>query len=108
MSFSYLDHNATTPVHPEAAEAMGEVLRGAFGNPSSLHAAGREARRRVEDARESLARLIGADPGEIVFTGGGTEANNLALMGFAAHAAQGKVPGRHLVPPPSSTARWSS
>lgn len=98
MSFTYLDHNATTPVHPEAAEAMAEVLRGAaFGNPSSLHSAGREARRRIEEARESLARLIGAEPGEIVFTGGGTEANNLALQGFAAFASPGKGPGRHLV-----------
>lgn len=98
MSFTYLDHNATTPVHPEAAEAMAEVLRGAaFGNPSSLHSAGREARRRLEDARESLARLIGAEPGEIVFTGGGTEANNLALLGFAAVASPGQGPGRHLV-----------
>lgn len=104
MSLVYLDHNATTPVHPEVADAMAEVLRGGaegralFGNPSSLHAAGREARRRIEDARESLASLIGADPSEIVFTGGGTEANNLALLGFAASASEtGKSAGRHIV-----------
>jgi cysteine desulfurase len=103
VDYHYLDHNATTPVHPEAAEAMAGVLRdqagqaAAFGNPSSLHAAGREARRRVEEARESLARLVGAAPQEIVFTSGGTEANNLALLGFAAAAGAGKSPGRHIV-----------
>src|SRR5687767_11926912 len=102
MAFIYLDHNATTPVHPEAAEAMSELLRGGadglgrFGNPSSLHAAGREARRLIEDARESLARLIGAQPAEIVFTGGGTEANNLALLGFAA-AGKADLESRHIV-----------
>lgn len=100
MDIIYLDHNATTPLHPEVADAMIGVLRGdpegpaRFGNPSSLHSAGREARRRIEDARESLAGLIGAEPSEIIFTGGGTEANNLALLGFAAAT---KAAGRHLV-----------
>jgi cysteine desulfurase len=103
VDYHYLDHNATSPVHPEAAEAMAGMIRdqagraAAFGNPSSLHAAGREARRRVEDARESLARLVGAAPQEIVFTSGGTEANNLALLGFAAAAETGKSPRRHIV-----------
>ncbi|HLP30955.1 MAG TPA: aminotransferase class V-fold PLP-dependent enzyme, partial [Geothrix sp.] len=92
--FHYLDHNATTPVHPEVAEAMARLLVSrpagavpAFGNPSSQHAAGREARRLMEDAREAVAALVGADPGEILFTSGGTEANNLALQGACAAAA---------------------
>lgn len=92
---SYYDHNATTPLHPEVAQAMAASLQSqsgasGFGNPSSIHWAGREARSLVEDARESLARLIGVSPGEIVFTSGGTEADNLAILG----AAQS---GRHLV-----------
>src|SRR5689334_10333874 len=99
MDFRYLDHNATTPLHPEVAEAMAEALRasvpggGSFGNPSSQHRAGREARRRVEDARESVARLVGATASEIVFTSGGTEANN-ALRGIL--RGEG-LRGRHLV-----------
>jgi cysteine desulfurase len=76
----YLDHNATAPVRPEAAAAMVEALAH-VGNPSSVHAFGRAARKRVEDARERVAGLIGAAPGTIVFTGGGTEANALALAG---------------------------
>ncbi|MBL8665570.1 MAG: aminotransferase class V-fold PLP-dependent enzyme [Candidatus Odyssella sp.] len=76
----YLDYNATAPVRPEAAAAVAEALA-ATGNPSSVHRFGRAARRRVEDAREQVAALIGAAPAEIVFTGGGTEANALALAG---------------------------
>jgi cysteine desulfurase len=92
----YFDHNSTTPLHPEAAAAMAAALGSpsGFGNPSSLHWAGREARRMIEDARESLARLIAVDPGEIVFTSGGTEADNLAILGSA---ASGRLKGRHLV-----------
>ena len=78
---AYLDHAATTPMLPEAIAAMTEQL-GRLGNPSSLHAAGRIARRTVEEARESLADSIGARPSEIVFTGGGTEADNLAVKGM--------------------------
>jgi len=78
---AYLDHAATTPMLPEAIAAMTEQL-GRLGNPSSLHAAGRNARRMVEEARESLAESIGARPSEIVFTGGGTEADNLAIKGL--------------------------
>ena len=76
----YLDHNATTPVLPDAAEAMARALVG-VGNASSVHAYGRDARRIVEDARECVAALAGARPAEVVFTSGGTEANNLALRG---------------------------
>jgi cysteine desulfurase len=78
----YLDHAATTPLLPEAREALLDALA-AFGNPSSVHAFGRDARRLVEDARDRVAAAIGASPAEIVFTGGGTEADNLALKGAA-------------------------
>jgi cysteine desulfurase len=76
----YLDHNATTPLRPEAIEVMRESMQW-FGNPSSVHSHGRLARRRIEDAREQVARLIGADPANIIFTSSGTEANALALRG---------------------------
>jgi cysteine desulfurase len=77
---TYLDHNATTPVRPEAAAAVAAMLA-RTGNPSSVHGAGRAARREVERARERVAALVGAAPEEVVFTSGGTEANNLALRG---------------------------
>jgi cysteine desulfurase len=77
----YLDHAATTPILPEAAAAMTARL-GSVGNPNSLHASGRAARRVVEESRESVARALGCRPGEVVFTSGGTEADNLALKGL--------------------------
>jgi cysteine desulfurase len=77
----YLDHAATTPILPEAAAAMTARL-GAVGNPNSLHASGRAARRVVEESRETVARALGCRPGEVVFTSGGTEADNLALKGL--------------------------
>ena len=77
----YLDHAATTPVDPEVAEAMARVYRDTAGNPSSVYAEGRAARALVDDAREQVAAAIGASAGEIVFTSGGTEADNLALRG---------------------------
>ncbi|WP_055587594.1 cysteine desulfurase family protein [Peterkaempfera griseoplana] len=77
----YLDHAATTPMLPEAIHAMTAHL-GSTGNASSLHAAGRRARRVVEESRETLARALGARPGEIVLTGGGTESDNLAVKGL--------------------------
>jgi len=76
----YLDHNATTPLRPEARAAMVQALSVA-GNPSSVHGFGRAARKVVEDAREEVAALAGASPAAVVFTGGGTEANALALNG---------------------------
>src|SRR6478735_2598403 len=77
----YLDHAATTPLLPEAVDAMtAEFTR--VGNASSLHASGRRARRAVEESRESIAAALGARPSEIVFTSGGTEADNLAVKGF--------------------------
>ena len=78
----YLDHNATTPVRPEVADAMAAALRALPGNPSSTHASGRAARAAVEDARADVARLVGAHAEEIVFTSGGTEANDLAIRGI--------------------------
>jgi len=77
----YLDHAATTPMYPAAIEAMTAVLA-TVGNASSLHTTGRAARRRMEEARETLAGLLGARPSEIVFTAGGTEADNLAVKGI--------------------------
>ncbi|MFK0122580.1 cysteine desulfurase family protein [Streptomyces nigra] len=78
---AYLDHAATTPMLPEAAEALTAQL-GVTGNASSLHASGRRARRTVEEARETLAEALGARPSEVVFTSGGTEADNLAVKGL--------------------------
>ncbi|NNM46229.1 aminotransferase class V-fold PLP-dependent enzyme [Knoellia koreensis] len=81
---AYLDHAATTPMHPSAIAAMTEQLA-TTGNASSLHTAGRQARRVVEESRERLAKALGARPSEVVFTSGGTEADNLAIAGtFAA------------------------
>ena len=77
----YLDHAATTPMLPEAIEAMTAQL-GRLGNPSSLHCTGRAARRVVEEAREAVAQALGARPSEVVFTGGGTEADNLVIKGL--------------------------
>lgn len=88
----YLDHNATTPNAPEVLEAMLPYLGERFGNPSSLHRAGASLRRDLETARAAVARLIGADPIEIIFTSGGTESNNLALAG-AWEAAGSNKPG---------------
>jgi cysteine desulfurase len=78
----YLDYNATTPVHPEVAAAMQSALD-SYGNPSSAHWAGEPARRIIEDSRRQIARLLGCEPGEVIFTSGGSEANNLALKGLA-------------------------
>ena len=83
----YLDNNATTPLHPQVKAAMQEVMD-IFGNPSSLHAFGRQARKLVEEARERVASFIGAVPEEIVFTGSGSEANNTVLSMFACRSKQ--------------------
>src|SRR5579862_5395114 len=78
---AYLDHAATTPMRPEAIAALTEELA-RLGNPSSLHSAGRRARRVVEESREVIAESFGARPSEVVFTSGGTEADNLAVKGL--------------------------
>jgi len=90
----YLDYNATTPLCPAAREAMEPFLTRHYGNPSSVHAAGREARAGIDDARDRLADLLGAKPHELIFTSSGTESNNLAVLGLArAHVGR----GRHLI-----------
>ncbi len=78
-----LDHNATTPPHPEVIETVARISRDAPANPGSRHAGGRAARRVLEQSRELIASILGAAPTEVKFTSGGTEANNLALFGFA-------------------------
>jgi cysteine desulfurase len=85
----YLDHAATTPVHPEVKEKMLPFLTDNFGNPSSIHWFGREARKAVDEAREDVAKLIGANFDEVIFTAGGTEADNLAIIG-SSFTAKGK------------------
>jgi len=88
VSRIYLDHNATTPLDPRVLDAMLPILRDGFGNPSSLHWFGQQARAAVDTARERVAALVGASPGEIVFTGSGTEADNTALRGAAGAARE--------------------
>ena len=91
MNKIYLDHNATTPVAPEVLDIVTHVLRYQIGNPSSVHSLGRSARVLVDEAREQVASLIGASPSEIVFTSGGTEANNFALLGVALGMGKGHI-----------------
>jgi cysteine desulfurase len=86
----YLDYNASTPVDARVLEAMTECLAGDIGNPSSTHQFGRAARARLETAREQVAALVGAHPSQVIFTGGGTEANNLAVQAVT----RGRQPGR--------------
>ena len=90
----YLDHNATTSLAPEALEAMRPYLDRFHGNPSSIHAAGRETRAALDDSRDRMAGILGCRPHEIIFTGGGTEADNLAILGLA-RASEPR--GKHLV-----------
>src|SRR5690349_4751928 len=90
----YLDHAATTPLRPESLEAMLPFLTEQYGNPSSAHGFGRAARAGLDEAHERVARALRAEPREIVFTSGGTEANNLALKGAA---WAGKARGHRIV-----------
>lgn len=94
MERIYLDHAATTPMHPRVIEKMMEVMNHNFGNPSSIHSFGREARHYIDLARETLAKSIGAKENEIVITSGGTEADNMALFGVA-ESYQHK--GKHII-----------
>jgi cysteine desulfurase len=95
MRHLYFDYNATTPIAPAVQQAMLPFLAEQYGNPSSSHGLGRAAHEAVEDSREYLSALLGCDPDEIVFTSGGTEANNLALKGLAFR--HGLASGGHLV-----------
>src|SRR5215216_2153404 len=90
----YLDHSATTPVDRRVVEAMLPFLTEKFGNPSSVHFYGQEARAAVDRARREVANLIGARPNEVVFLSGGTEANNLAIRGVCEQATEH---GRHVI-----------
>jgi len=90
----YLDYNATTPLCDAARDAMLPYLERRFGNPSSVHAAGREARAAIDNARDKLAALLHAKPNEIIFTSGGTESCNLAVFGLARRRSAG---GGHII-----------
>jgi cysteine desulfurase len=101
MGSIYLDHNATTPTRPDVIEAMAACWRAGHANPASQHQPGQKARRLLEQAREQIASILGADLSgpkgdRLIFTSGGTEANNLAVLGIA-HAARGAGPGRVVV-----------
>ncbi len=92
MTTVYLDHNATTPERPEVAALRAELSERGLGNPSSLHAAGRAARQCIDEARDRVARALGVGEEEVVFTSGGTESNNLALLGAVRAARRGGRP----------------
>lgn len=94
MNRIYLDHAATSPVHPKVIEKMVETLEHAYGNPSSIHATGRDARRQLDVARDCLAKSIEARDQDIIFTSGGTEADNLAIFGTAYARKQ---EGKHII-----------
>ncbi|MFH1267242.1 MAG: aminotransferase class V-fold PLP-dependent enzyme, partial [Planctomycetota bacterium] len=88
MDSIYLDHSATTPTRPEVAEAMARCYAEGYANPASQHRPGQRARQVLEDARETIAEILGADlsaapPDRLIFTSGGTEANTLAVLGIA-------------------------
>ncbi|SDE40316.1 cysteine desulfurase [Bhargavaea beijingensis] len=94
MNGIYLDHAATTPVHPEVARVYTELLTSTYGNASSIHGPGRSARKLLDDSRATASGLIGARPEEIIFTGGGTESDNLAIFGTAEARSD---EGRHII-----------
>ncbi|RFU71621.1 cysteine desulfurase [Peribacillus saganii] len=94
MERIYLDHAATAPMHPRVIETMTDAMQSEFGNPSSIHSYGRSARHLLDTARSEIARSIGAAPNEIIFTSGGTEADNMALIGMA-EALKDK--GKHII-----------
>ncbi|RSD24099.1 cysteine desulfurase family protein [Mesobacillus subterraneus] len=94
MERIYLDHAATTPIHPDVLEAMIKVMEAEFGNPSSIHHFGREARKILDETRHELALSIGATANNIIFTSGGTEADNLAIIGYAEN---NRSKGQHII-----------
>ena len=94
MKNIYMDHNATTPVHPEVVEAMLPYYTEDYGNASSVHAFGRKARGAMEEAREKVSKLIGAQPREVIFTSGGTESDNAAIAGIA---FENSKKGKHII-----------
>lgn len=94
MERIYLDHAATSPIHPQVIRRMMEVMEGQFGNPSSIHSFGRETRQILDETREELARSINAQENSIILTSGGTEADNLAILGYAERNSH---LGRHII-----------
>ncbi|MBM4762394.1 cysteine desulfurase family protein [Bacillus sp. B15-48] len=94
MERIYLDHAATTPIHPQVIEKMTEVMQTQFGNPSSIHSFGRETRRILDETRQDLADSIGAVANNIILTSGGTESDNLAIIGYA---EKNKHKGKHII-----------
>ena len=94
MNKVYLDNNATTPLHPDVVEVMLPYLKDEWGNPSSIHWAGRGPRKGVDDAREQVAALFGSTPAEVIFTGSGSEGNNLAIKGVVYGK---KAKGKHVI-----------
>ncbi|HVT41978.1 MAG TPA: aminotransferase class V-fold PLP-dependent enzyme, partial [Acidimicrobiales bacterium] len=92
-AITYLDHAATTPLRPEVAAAMAEVHGDSLGNPTGSHPPAQRARRLLEEARDEVAAFLGRDPAQIVFTSGGTESANLAVLGTvdAAHEERGEA-----------------
>lgn len=94
MERIYLDHGATTPMHPEVIKKMTEIMTTVFGNPSSIHQQGRQAHGLLEDARSVIAKSLNANDHEIIFTSGGTESDNNAII-QTAYARQGE--GKHLI-----------
>ena len=91
----YFDHNATTPLSEEVLACLTRVQRECYGNPSSIHTAGQRARQAVEQARAQVARWLHAEPGEVVFTSGGTESDNLAIFGIMRR--NGGAAGKHVI-----------
>ncbi len=100
LAVIYLDHSATTPVDPRVREAMLPYFTEIFGNPSSLHRFGQDALAAVDDARQTVADILGAQTREIIFTANGTEANNLALRGIALAARSQSEPRNHIITTP--------
>src|SRR5438046_4563909 len=100
---AYLDHAATTPVRPEVVDAMLPFFTTEYGNPSGAHLMARAARRAVDDARDIIAEALGARPADVVFTSGGTEADNMAIFGATRrHGGGAECPAvaRHAAPDP--------
>jgi cysteine desulfurase len=90
----YLDHAATTPLDPEILETMLPYLGEVYGNPSSIYSLGRKARAALDDARDTVARVLGCEPRELIFTSGGSESDNLAIRGVA---ARNRERGNHII-----------
>ena len=102
---TYLDHAATTPLDPRVLEAMLPYLSTHWGNPSSIYQEGREARKALDDARRTVADILGARPHEVIFTSGGSESDNSALRGGTQTAGHRSEAGRHAARPPARRLR---